>query len=66
MAGLAVVLDEHFHCPDCDPVLVRGQTRVICGAIIPPPIVGSGPTRKCPPCKTTVRAHKRSHKKGPR
>jgi endogenous inhibitor of DNA gyrase (YacG/DUF329 family) len=52
------VLDEHFHCPSCGP-LVFGQTRAICGEIITPPIVGDGPTRKCPPCKASVRTHKK-------
>ena len=26
---MAEVLDAHFHCLHCDPVLVRGQTRPI-------------------------------------
>ena len=44
----------HFHCPDCDPVLVRGTTRAICGHVIQPAIVGDGPQRKCP----AVQAHR--------
>lgn len=56
----AVVLDEHFHCPDCGP-LVLGRTRAICGRIIPPQIVGHGPTRKCPDCKTLRRPHRKGH-----
>ncbi|MEU9611862.1 hypothetical protein OG337_28895 [[Kitasatospora] papulosa] len=52
----------HFHCPACHPVLERGTTPAICGAIIPPPIVGNGPTRKCTDCKNTLRKHKASHR----
>lgn len=54
------VLDSHFHCPDCGP-LVRGQTRAICGQIIPPPVVGNGPERKCPACKALRRPHRKDH-----
>lgn len=58
---MAAVLDEHFHCPDCGP-LVRGTTRAICGQVIPAPIVGNGPTRKCGGCKSALRAHKKGHR----
>lgn len=57
---VATPLDMHFHCPACGP-LVYGVTRALCGEIIPPPVVGSGPVRKCPPCKAQVRAHKKGH-----
>jgi rubredoxin len=52
------VLDSHFHCPACGP-LVFGQTRAICGRIIPSPVVGNGPERKCPDCKANRRTHKK-------
>jgi len=55
--------DMHFHCPGCNPVLVRGTTRGICGQVIPLPVVGNGPQRKCPACKRIERAHTKSHKK---
>ncbi|NUK72119.1 hypothetical protein HRW23_22030 [Streptomyces lunaelactis] len=58
--------DMHFHCPDCDPVLVRGTTRAICGHVIQPAIVGDGPQRKCPACKRVKRAHVAGHKGGRR
>lgn len=54
--------DMHFHCPACHPQLVRGVTRAICGAVIPPAIVGRGPERKCRGCKSGLRKHKASHK----
>jgi hypothetical protein len=38
---------------------VFGQTRAICGRIIPPPVVGNGPERKCPDCKANRRTHKK-------
>ncbi|MFD9464342.1 hypothetical protein [Streptomyces sp. NPDC060027] len=60
---MAAVLDAHFHCPTCDPVLVRGQTRAICGQVIPLPVVGNGPVRKCPPCNATRRAHEKGHRR---
>lgn len=63
---MARVLDSHFHCPDCDPQLVRGVTRAICGAVIPVAVIGSGPTRKCPSCRRVERAHRNSHRKGRR
>ncbi|MBL3664494.1 hypothetical protein JL475_00340 [Streptomyces sp. M2CJ-2] len=61
---MTVVLDAHFHCPDCGP-LQRGVTRAICGQIIPPPEVGDGPVRvrKRPPCKSALRAHKKGHRR---
>lgn len=52
----------HFHCPACHPQLVRGVTPAICGAVIPPPIVGNGPEHKCPPCKRLRRQHEASHR----
>ena len=55
------VLESHFHCPDCGP-LVHGSTRAICGQIIPAPVVGNGPERKCRPCKQQLSDHKRSHR----
>jgi hypothetical protein len=58
---MAAVLGEHYHCPACGP-LAYGVTRAICGQVIPAPVVGNGPTRKCPACKTALRAHKASHK----
>jgi len=58
---VATVLDMHFHCPDCEPQLRPGVTRGICGQTIPVPAVGSGPVRKCPPCKTALPGHKASH-----
>ncbi|MGW0312039.1 hypothetical protein [Streptomyces flavidovirens] len=60
---MATVLDNHFHCPDCHPTLQRGVTPAICGQVIPPAVVGSGPTRKCPPCKAARCSHKAGHKK---
>ena len=60
---VAAVLDSHFHCPDCGP-LVYGSTRAICGQVIPAPAVGNGPTRTCPPCKSALRTHQRSHQNG--
>lgn len=54
---------EHFHCPACHPQLVRGTTPAICGQVIPLPIVGNGPTHKCPACKAQLRRHKGSHRK---
>jgi hypothetical protein len=59
---VATVLDEHFHCPICGP-LVFGVTRAVCGQVIPAPVIGNGPTRKCPGCKSGLRAHKADHKK---
>lgn len=59
---MPAVLDKHFHCPDCHPQLVRGSTPAICGVVIAPPIVGSGPTRKCPACRSALPAHKASHR----
>ena len=53
---------SHFHCPDCHPQLQRGVTPAICGAVIPPPIVGNGPEHKCPPCKRLRRQHEASHR----
>ncbi|MFJ8594848.1 hypothetical protein [Streptomyces sp. NPDC093598] len=53
----------HFHCPDCHPQLKRGVTPAICGEIIPPAIVGTGPERKCQPCKGLLRQHKASHRR---
>lgn len=58
---MAVVLVSHFHCPACGP-LVHGKTRAICGEIIPSPVVGNGPTRKCPACKTLRRTHRKDHR----
>lgn len=52
----------HFHCPDCHPQLVRGQTPAICGQTIPPAIVGRGPDPKCPACKRARRKHAAGHK----
>jgi len=60
---MPTVLDSHFHCPDCDPQLVRGSTRAICGAVIPKPVVGNGPTRKCPRCERIRRQHEASHRR---
>lgn len=60
---MAAVLDSHFHCPACGP-LVYGQTRAICGQVIPAPMVGNGPSRKCAACKTALRAHNASHQEG--
>ncbi|MFE0353611.1 hypothetical protein ACFW2I_08965 [Streptomyces nigra] len=57
---MARQLDVHFHCPDCGP-LVLGQTRAICGRIIRPLILGAGPERKCPDCKTNRRSHRKEH-----
>jgi hypothetical protein len=54
---------SHFHCPDCHPVLTRGVTPAICGAVIPPPVVGNGPSRKCPGCKGSLSRHKAAHAK---
>ncbi|MDF2710599.1 MAG: hypothetical protein K0R62_6251 [Nonomuraea muscovyensis] len=51
---MAAALVSHFHCPACGP-LALGKTRAICGQIIPPPVVGNGPTRKCP--TSNPRAH---------
>ncbi|MFF6808709.1 hypothetical protein ACFZAG_02260 [Streptomyces sp. NPDC012403] len=56
------VLDAHFHCPDCGP-LVFGVTRAICGQVIPAPVVGDGPERKCPACKAARRAHRAGHRR---
>lgn len=56
-------LPAHFHCPTCHPQLVRGTTPAICGQVIPPAIVGSGPEPKCPACKKALREHKASHRK---
>jgi hypothetical protein len=56
------IADMHFHCPTCHPQLVRGSTPAICGAVIPPPIPGRGPTRKCAGCKSALRKHNASHK----
>ena len=64
MAALAQVALSHFHCPKCHPVLTRGQTPAVCGAVIPPPIVGSGPERRCPDCRRQLPSHKASHRKG--
>lgn len=58
-----MALTMHFHCPDCHPQLVRGTTPAICGATIPPAIVGRGPERKCPACKAALRSHKASHRR---
>jgi hypothetical protein len=58
---MAPVLDRHFHCLDCDPQFRPGVTRAICGRVIPAPVVGRGPTRKCPDCRKTLRSHKASH-----
>lgn len=58
------VLDMHFHCPTCHPQLQYGATPAICGQVIPAPVVGNGPVRKCPPCKASRRRHEASHKKG--
>lgn len=55
------VLDMHFHCPDCHPQLVPGSTPAICGRTIPAPVVGTGPVRKCPDCKSAIRTHKKTH-----
>ncbi len=63
MSVTSTVLVSHFHCPDCGP-LAYGVTRAVCGQIIPPPVVGSGPSRKCPPCQAALRGHKADHKKG--
>lgn len=60
---MATVLDSHFHCPDCHPQLRPGITPAICGAVIPAPVVGRGPVRKCPPCKSALRGHKASHRR---
>ena len=60
---MAAVLDMHFHCPDCHPQLQRGVTPAICGAIIPPAVVGSGSQRKCQTCKSLLRQHKASHRR---
>ncbi|MFG3476450.1 hypothetical protein ACGF3K_14460 [Streptomyces sp. NPDC047980] len=51
----------HFHCPDCHPQLVPGATPAICGRTIPAPVVGTGPVRKCPDCKSAIRSHKKTH-----
>ena len=59
----ASVAKAHFHCPACHPQLQRGITPAICGDIIPPAIVGSGPERKCGPCKDSLRQHKASHRR---
>lgn len=56
------VLDKHFWCDRCGP-LVHGETRAICGAVIPVQVAGSGPERKCPACKTAMRQHKASHRR---
>ncbi|MEJ1196928.1 MULTISPECIES: hypothetical protein [unclassified Streptomyces] len=56
------VLISHFHCPDCGP-LVFGTTRAICGQIIPAPVTGNGPERRCPACKAARRAHQASHRR---
>ncbi|MEU9224843.1 hypothetical protein AB0D40_10805 [Streptomyces massasporeus] len=56
------VPNSHFHCPDCGP-LVFGVTRAICGHVIPAPVVGDGPERKCPACKAALRGHQRSHRR---
>jgi hypothetical protein len=42
---------------------VFGVTRAICGHVIPAPVVGDGPERKCPACKAALRAHKASHRR---
>ncbi|MEJ1200857.1 MULTISPECIES: hypothetical protein [unclassified Streptomyces] len=60
--GTPPALISHFHCPDCGP-LVFGVTRAVCGHVIPAPVVGNGPERKCPACKTAMRAHKTSHRR---
>lgn len=59
----------HFHCPKCDPVLVRGQTLAVCGAVIPEAIViprgePMPPRRKCPDCRQQLPEHNASHRKG--
>lgn len=59
---MAAVLDEHYHCPACGP-LQYGATRAVCGQVIPAPVVGNGPTRKCTPCKAALSAHKASHRR---
>lgn len=61
---MAVVLESHFHCPDCGP-LIYGVTRALCGQPIPAPVVVDGPVRerKCPPCKSSLRAHKKGHRR---
>ncbi|MEU9523711.1 hypothetical protein [Streptomyces sp. NPDC048224] len=53
----------HFHCPACHPQLLPGTTPAICGQVIPPPIVGTGPSHKCPACKSALRRHQASHRK---
>jgi hypothetical protein len=55
------VLDAHFHCPDCGS-LVYGVTLAVCGQPIPAPVIGKGPVRKCPACKSALRQHKASHR----
>jgi hypothetical protein len=57
---MGAVANSHFHCPACGP-LVFGRTRAICGRIIPPQTVGTGPERKCTDCKTALRTHKKKH-----
>jgi hypothetical protein len=52
----------HFHCPTCHPQLVRGVTPAVCGAVIPPPIVGTGRAPKCGPCKSALRSHNANHR----
>jgi hypothetical protein len=55
---------SHFHCPDCDPTLVPGSTRAICGAVIPVPLRtdASFINRNCRDCTRELRRHKASHK----
>lgn len=59
---MPTVLDAHFHCPVCDPQFRPGLTRAICGRPIPAPVVGSGPTRQCPPCSAALSKHQASHR----
>ncbi|MFD8426699.1 hypothetical protein ACFV1R_03725 [Streptomyces coelicoflavus] len=61
MARTAVLV-SHFHCPDCGP-LVFGTTRAVCGQVIPAPVAGNGPERKCPACKRARRAHLAGHRR---
>lgn len=58
----APIPTAHFHCPKCHPQLQRGVTPAICGEIIPPAIVGTGPEQKCRPCKSSLGQHKASHR----
>ncbi|WP_371556123.1 hypothetical protein OG416_18015 [Streptomyces longwoodensis] len=56
------VLDAHFHCPQCGPLVFR-VTRAICGQSIPAPVVGDGPERRCPGCTAALRTPGASHRR---